>query len=126
MSHDVRSSARGELLVIATTESTMAGLVAALNKQQVDADFAHGLTEARRVFFEQGGHRLLVLAPDLTPAVAQRIVDSLCSVDPTLAVIVFGRDLLRSDEHTRVTRVDAFHPSSRAGAGAVLKALRSL
>ncbi len=115
-----------ELLVVAAAEPTMAALIEALDEHGVRADLVHALPEARNTFLARGGHRLLVLAPDLAPASVREITASLTRVDPDLSVVTFGEPGSRSPSEPGSPRRILYHPSSRAAVGAVLKALHEL
>jgi hypothetical protein len=115
-----------ELLVVAAAEPTMATLIEGLDEHGIHADLVHALPEARNTFLARGGHRLLVLAPDLPPAVAREIAASLLRVDPTLSVIAFGKPGSSGPAPPGSPRRILYHPSSRAAVGAVLKALHNL
>jgi len=115
-----------ELLVVSAAKPTMAGLIEALGEHGIHADLVHALPEARNTFLARGGHRLLVLAPDLPPATVRQIADSLTRVDPTLPVVVFGEPGSAPPPEPGVARRLLYHPSSRAAVGAVLKALHDL
>ena len=112
-----------QVLVAAEAASTMATLMSALSECGVETDVVESLGQARETFLSRGGHCLLLLGPDLTPATARKVIASLTEVDPDLSVAVFGDELLRDDELTRRIR---HHPSSRAAVGAVLKVLQQL
>lgn len=88
-------------------------------------DVASDLAAARTVFFGAGGHHCLLLGPDVPPGVAATVVASLREVDPELPAVSFGPALDRSVAPSRTARL-RFHPSSRAGAGALLRFLRGL
>lgn len=117
------SSTEGHRLVLAAAESaaTMTALCDALRDRGVDVDVVETLTEARSAFLERGGHELLLLGPDLTPALARELAHSLTEIDPQLAVCIFG-ELLREEAGRRI----GHHPTSRAAIGAVLKVLQEL
>ncbi|MHC4815073.1 MAG: hypothetical protein ACYTGW_20875 [Planctomycetota bacterium] len=115
-----------ELLVIAREEQTVTTLCAALEQQGIAIDIAGSATQARTLFLDRGGHRLLVVGPDAGQGMAQQVVNMLRSVDPQLPVVAFGADSFRDTQPQGLMRIPDFHPSSRAGIGAVLKAIRSL
>ncbi len=115
-----------ELLVVAKAEPTMASLVSALEEHGVTSDVVNALEQARETFLANGGHRALVLAPDLTPSLARELIESLTSVDPDLSVVTFGEGQWRQRPSHGLVRRIAYHPSSRAAVGAVLKAVRDV
>lgn len=114
-----------ELLVVAAAEPTMASLIAGLDQHGIAADLVHDIGDARETFLARGGHRLLVLAPDLTARRAQQISRSLTTVDPDLPVVAFAQQPPRTRQ-AEFTRWIHYHPSSLAAVGAVLKALHDL
>lgn len=115
-----------EVLVLSADGGAKAltNLLAELQQHQIYADAVGSIESAREAFLAAGGHGLVVVAPDVVPGVARRVVDSLRAIDPHLAVLIFGRGQLRHLKDARTTRADGFHPTSRAGVGAVLKAVR--
>jgi hypothetical protein len=115
-----------ELLAVTTVPASLAGLATALGEQEIPIDLVSDLRGARRSFLHRGGHRMLLLAPDLAPATALRITQSLLAVDPTVRVVVFGRELLRQQGDRVFRRLASYHPSSRAGIGAVLRVVKEL
>lgn len=115
---------RPEVLAAAIDTHAVATLAAVLGREGVAVDVVRDRDRALERFLERGGHGLLVLGPDLTPALAREIVRSLRSVDPELRVVVFGPELLRGEEQPGWTRLAAYHPASRAAAGAVLRLAR--
>ena len=115
-----------ELLVVSASEPTMAALIEALDAHGVSADLVHALPEARNTFLARGGHQLLVLAPDLSPAIMRQISASLTRVDPTLSVVAFEEPGSSGPAGPGSPRRILYHPSSRAAVGAVLKALHNL
>ncbi len=117
---------RVDVLVVSRQPASVGPLLRAVAEADCGADLAADLAEARQLFFEQGGHQLLVLAPDLSPGSARRIVGDLRALDPELGVVAFADRQLGTAPCPRSTRASAFHPASRAGIGAVLKALQRL
>ena len=118
------SGPQPDLLVVAAAELTMATLVSRLADHGVTSDIVGALDEARTIFLAKGGHRALVLAPDLAPSVAQRVIDSLTGVDPELPVVAFTREDRRAGRRREGVRRVSYHPSSRAAVGAILKIVR--
>lgn len=104
----------------------MQPLLQELRSQGIQVDIASNLVDARRLFFGAGGHDCLVVAHDVQPGLASRVLQSLRTVDPDLPTATFGPDLRRSQSPLRMAMLAAFHPSSRAGAGALLRFLRAL
>jgi len=115
-----------ELLVIARDERTVTALCAAMEQQGVAIDIACSTAQARDLFLDRGGHRLLVVGPDVGQGMAQQVLKALRSADPQLPVVVFGPGCFRSRQPDGLTRIPDFHPSSRAGIGALMKVLRGL
>ena len=115
-----------ELLVIARKEQTVSRLCSALQKHGITVDVASDVVQARAIFLQRGGHHLLVIGPDTGNGMARQIVDYLRGVDPQLRVVVFGTENFRDARPTELSRIPAFHPSSRAGIGAVLKVIQGL
>ncbi len=115
-----------ELLVIARDERTVTALCAALEQQGIAIDLACSAAQARDLFLDRGGHRLLVVGPDVGQGMAQQVLNALRSADPQLPVVVFGQGCFRSNAPHGLTRIPDFHPSSRAGIGAMLRILHGL
>ncbi len=115
-----------ELLVIARDERTVTALCAAMEQQGIAIDIARSAEEARDLFLDRGGHRLLVLGPDVGQGMAQQVLNALRSADPELPVVAFGPGCFRSNPPDGLTRIPDFHPSSRAGIGALMKVLHGL
>lgn len=115
-----------ELLVIARDERTVTPLCAALEQQGIAIDIASTAAQARDLFLARGGHRLLVIGPDAGQGLAQQVLGSLRSADPQLPVVAFGPECFRNNPPDGLTRIPDFHPSSRAGIGALLRILRGL
>ena len=109
----------------------MQALLADLRDQCIAVDVAKGLTEARTAFFGSGGHDCIVLGPDVSPGLAARVLGSLRAVDPNLAAAAFGPGQAESGPgadraRSRTAMLAGFHPSSRAGKGALLRFLTGL
>lgn len=104
----------------------MQALLQQLHEAGFGVDVAKGLAEARQLFFGAGGHDCLVVGPDVRPALASQVLQSLRTVDPELPTATFGPDLRRAEAPTRTAMLAGFHPGSRAGAGALLRFLRGL
>ncbi|MBL8730091.1 MAG: hypothetical protein JNM25_16835 [Planctomycetes bacterium] len=101
-------------------------LLLELRSHGICVDVAHDLVSARATFFGAGGHDCLVVAHDVRQALAERVLESLRTVDPELPTATFGPDLRRRGSPTRTAMLASFHPGSRAGAGALLRFLRAL
>lgn len=112
------------ILALLGDPKPMQALLTHLRSLGITVDVASGLTEARRLFFGAGGHDCLVVGPDVRPAIATRVLASLRTVDPELATATFGPEVAR--DPTRTAMLAGFHPSSRAGQGALLRFLRTL
>lgn len=104
----------------------MQALLQQLQAEGIAVDVATSLADARQLFFGAGGHDCLVVAPDVRPGLASQVWQSLRTVDPELPTATFGPDLRRPEAPSRTARLAGFHPSSRAGAGALLRFLRGL
>jgi len=101
-------------------------LLQELRSQGICVDVARDLGDARALFFGAGGHDCLVVAHDVRPGLATRVLQSLRTVDPDLPMATFGPDLRRGESSTRTAMLAGFHPGSRAGAGALLRFLRAI
>ncbi len=104
----------------------MQALLRQLHEEGIAVDVAHSLADARQLFFGAGGHDCIVVAPDVRPGLASQVLQCLRMVDPELPTATFGPDLRRAEAPTRTAMLAAFHPSSRAGQGALLRFLRGL
>ncbi|MCA8957640.1 MAG: hypothetical protein KDC87_16310 [Planctomycetes bacterium] len=102
--------------------SGVAALATMLRAQGHRVDSARVLAEARGMFLECGGHDGLVIPGDVPARLAREVVRSLRAIDPSLRVVAFGEQLGRSVAGS-VHRVRGLHPASRAGVGAILKAI---
>jgi hypothetical protein len=120
------SDRRLDVLTLLGDPLPMQGLLRQLADAGIGVDVAKGLAEARQLFFGAGGHDCLVVGPDVRPALASKVLQSLRLVDPDLPTATFGPDLNREKAPTRTAMLAAFHPGSRAGAGALLRFLRGL
>jgi hypothetical protein len=114
------------VLALLADPTPMQALLGHLRALQIQVDVARELRDACRLFFGAGGHDCLVIAPDVPPGLAARVAASLRTVDPELATATFGPDLRRPQAPARTAVLTAFHPSSRAGQGALLRFLRGL
>ena len=104
----------------------MQALLEGLREQQVAVDVATDLACARRLFFGSGGHDCIVLAPDVAPGLASRVLASLRSIDPDLASATFGPAVSARGCASRTATLAGYHPGSRAGIGALLRFLAGL
>ena len=114
-----------DLLALVGSPEPLAGLLASLERMGFRVDLARDPGAARVAFFQSGGHELLVLAPDVAPGLARRVLNSLRQVDPDLPVITYGDPLSRELRPRGVTALH-LHPSSRAGLGAFLRVVGKL
>ncbi len=114
-----------ELLAFCKDGLGLDGLRVALEREGIRLEIVANLNEVRQSFFRSGGHKMLILGPDLSPALARAAVDSLHGLDPSLDIVIFGLELTRHEFLGHITRVPAFHPSSRAGVGAILKVMKT-
>lgn len=117
---------RIDVLTLLGDPVPMQALLAQLRDAGMRVDVARTLADARQLFFGSGGHDCLVIAPDIAPGLAIKVLQSLRTVDPHLPTATFGPDLRKSDAPTRTAMLAGFHPSSRAGAGALLRFLHGL
>ena len=109
-----------ECLAVAAHQGTLRGLLPALRQRGAKVDVAADLAGALAAFEHRGGHSVLLLAPDLAPGVARKLLESLRAIDPGLRVLVYGHDTVGD---AGVERLPQFHPSSRAGIVTALRAL---
>jgi len=114
------------VLTLLGDPAPMQVLLQRLQSEGIAVDIARDLAAARRLFFGAGGHDCLIVAPDVRPGLATRVLQSLRTVDPELPTATFGPDVRRADSPTRTAMLAGFHPSSRAGAGALLRFLGAL
>lgn len=117
---------RIDVLTLLGDRQPMESLLRELGEQGFHVDIAHSLGDARALFFGAGGHDCLVVAPDVGPGLASRVLSSLRTVDPELPTASFGPALRRTEAPTRTAHLAGFHPGSRAGTGALLRFLRNL
>jgi len=104
----------------------MAPLLAGLAAHGIAVDVIRDAGAARTAFFASGGHDCLVVAPDVRPGLARAIMTSLRTVDPALPLANFGPPLSGRDRPAFEARLGAYHPSSRAALGALLRFLHGL
>ena len=117
---------RLEILALLGDPRPMQPLLRQLRDRQIQVDVAKGLSDAQKLFFGTGGHDCLVVGPDIGPGLATRVLRSLRSVDPALATATFGPDIREDADKSRTAMLTAFHPGSRAGAGALLRFLAGI
>jgi len=117
---------RLDVLALCGNKKPMQLLLAQLQRAGFGVDVATDLAEARQAFFGTGGHHCLLVGPDVAPGLAGAVVQSLRSVDPDLPTVTFGPLLQRQQGRRSTVMLTGFHPSSRAGVGALLRFLREL
>lgn len=113
---------RADLLVFSTEPARVIELSAALADAGIRVDNATSMAESHARFFECGGHDALLVAPDVPLRLSAAVAHNLRELDDELLLVVFGEAQLREPTLRRVTRL-CYHPTSRAGIGAVLKLL---
>lgn len=113
------------ILALLGNPTPMRDLLTQLRQLGMQVDVASGLAEARTAFFGSGGHDCLVIGPDVRPGIAARVAASLRAVDPDLPLACFQAQPARTERRAG-DAVLAFHPSSRAGTGALLRFLQAL
>ena len=116
---------RFDLLAVLGDERPMQTLLDHLRKAGFMVDTARDLESARQLFFGSGGHHCVIMGPGVAPGTAGAVVDSLREVDPDLPAVTFDPRLTRSHASSRTTAL-GFHPSSRAGVGALLRFLHAM
>lgn len=114
------------VLTLLADPAPLQPLLLQLRSHGIQVDTATDLGHARALFFGAGGHDCLVIAHDVRPGLAARVLRSLRSVDPTLPTATFGPRVAGERAPSRTARLASFHPGSRAAAGALLRFLRSL
>ncbi|MBX3462536.1 MAG: hypothetical protein KF830_05165 [Planctomycetes bacterium] len=115
-----------DVLTLVQDPAPMQPLLRQLRSHGIGVDVAHDLAGARTLFFGAGGHDCLVIGPDVGPGLANRVLESLRSVDPLLPTASFAAPPPHAPSPLRTARLAAFHPGSRAGLGALLRFLRAL
>ena len=116
---------RIEVLALLADPKPMQELLTALRRKGVHVDTADSLQAARSSFLNAGGHGYLIIGPDVPPGIAKKVSHSLGTIDPYLAMATFGPQL-NGRSALRTAKLAGFHPSSRAGQGALMLFLRSL
>lgn len=114
------------VLALLGNPTPMEPLLAHLRQLGMQVDVVTDLADARCRFFGAGGHDCLVIAPDVKPGVASQVARSLRSVDPELPMATFGPELGGPTRRAHEAVLAGFHPSSRAGTGALVRFLRSM
>jgi hypothetical protein len=117
---------RLEVLALLGDPRPMQALLHGLCAEHVAVDVATDLASAQRLFFGAGGHDCLVLAPDVPPGLAARVLGSLRAIDPALAAATFGPRVRGAGRGRRTAALAGYHPGSRAGIGALLRFLAQL
>jgi hypothetical protein len=117
-------ASRVDVLALVGAATVVAGMLPILKSAGVNVDVVTTLRDGLRAFVACGGHQVLVLGPDLRPSLATQAVTQLRSVDPELLVVAYG-EIGRDGADARMRRIPGFAPSSRAGAGALLKVIRA-
>jgi hypothetical protein len=110
-----------ELLVFARDPETATSLCRNLDAVGFTSDPVTTLADAQAAFLQRGGHALLIITPDVPTGRARRLIETLHGVDEKLSTIVFGEETLRGESFPHLHRIKSFHPSSRAGVGAIQK-----
>lgn len=100
-------------------------LLAGLRDLGMQVDTAIDGQDARKTFFAAGGHDCLVIGPDVRPGIARDVLQSLRGIDPELPIATFGPEAAPTPRPGHVS-LAGFHPSSRAGTGALVRFLRTL
>ena len=114
------------VLALLADQKRMQPLLQHLQALGMQVDTANDLAAARTLFFGNGGHDALVVGPDVQPGLAQRVLQSLRAIDPELPMATFGPPLGAAAMPAHSAMLAAFHPSSRAGTGALVRFLRAL
>jgi hypothetical protein len=119
-------ASRLDLLALCINAQPLQPMMDQLAGLGIQVDVAHSAQDAMQSFFHSGGHQCLVLGPDVAPGVAAHVVRALRAVDPELPTVDFGPNAAANQPASRSCRLGAFHPSSRAGVGALLRFLHNL
>jgi hypothetical protein len=114
------------VLALLGNPTPMQPLLAHLRGLGMQVDTVADLAEARTAFFGSGGHDCLVVAPDVRPGIAAQVAGSLRAVDPELPMATFGPALGQRPRRGRDAMLASYHPSSRAGTGALVRFLRGV
>ena len=108
-------------MVLTTADSS--DLIEGLLAHNYTVDRATSIDETRELFLERGGHTMLVISAEVSSNLAQQAIDTLREIDESIPVVVFGELTLRDSATRNLHRIPSFHPSSRAGIGAIQKVL---
>jgi hypothetical protein len=120
-----------EVLALQGALASLGTLATGLRQAGLRVDLVEDLEQLRDAFFSRGGHDALLVGPDVHGPVARRAIECLAEIDQAVQILVFGSRC--GPEHDAgtpssvaraVSQATAFHPSSRAGLGAVLRLLR--
>lgn len=111
-----------EILALQGVGSTLAALLAALQRHGVNVDRADSLADLQGCFLRAGGHQALILAPDVPQIMASRAVASLASIDPRLLIVSFAHPLPEVPR-PRVLHLGSLHPAAPVACGAIVRAL---
>ena len=113
------STVRPEVLALGVHRGTVAALLRAARQAGAIGFSVQDAASARTRFLRRGNLHVLVIAPDVSPVVADAVARAVWAVDAGVDIVVFGRELLRAPAHQRVHRIVELHPTSRAGLGAL-------
>lgn len=108
-----------ELLLLGNDDRPARALSGTLLADGWSVDLVSSVETAQDMFLSRGGHTLLVVTPEVPSGLTQRVIERLREVDPDLPILVFGEDSLRDTRLPNVHRIRSFHPTSRAGLGAI-------
>jgi hypothetical protein len=120
------SERRLDILALTRDARPMRSLLALLRRNGCDVDVVADLEAACGAFCGVGGHQILLVGPDVPEAVAQQVVRALRQVDPGLPAASFGPRWSACPGPAPNAVLAGLHPSSRAGAGALLRWMRGL
>lgn len=113
-----------ELLVLCeSAPAAAAPLRDAMSAQGVHVDIVDSLEALREAFLQRGGHDGLAVTDRVKPQLATDAAESLRALDPDLRIVAFGHGLDRASLPEGAVRLRDFHPSSRAGIGALARAM---
>ncbi len=112
-----------ELLVYAKDRPSAERLASMLEDTGHAVDIATDQSMALNLFYQRGGHAMLLITPSVGSGEAKRLLHSIRAVDPAIEAVVFGDTTLRSVETSKLHRIRTLFPGSRAGIGAVQKIL---
>lgn len=112
-----------ELLVYAKDRPSAERLALMLEDSGHAVDVATNQSMALNLFYQRGGHAMLLITPSVGSGEAKRVLHSIRAVDPAIEAVVFGDSTLRSLETSKLHRIRTLFPGSRAGIGAIQKIL---